>query len=101
MARRPEQDERCAHETGCEAHAIHVVDDVALCARHGLEALEARVLRVREGLVALGVQARVGDGHLIARGRNLARDDARQLLAKLHDLLEDYPEPVEELLRLS
>ena len=43
----------------------------------------------------------MGEGHLIARGRNLSRDDARQLLAKLHDLLEDYPEPVENLLRVS
>jgi propanol-preferring alcohol dehydrogenase len=32
---------------------------------------------------------------------NLTRDDARELLAKLHDLLSDYPEPVEELLRVS
>jgi hypothetical protein len=101
MTRRPQEGERCAHQTGCEARAIHVVDDTALCARHGLAMLEERVLRVREDLVALGVQARVGEGHLIARGRNLARDDARQLLAKLHDLLEDYPEPVENLLRVS
>ena len=101
MARRPHQDERCGHESSCEASAIHVVDDTALCARHGLEVLEVRVLRVRQDLVALGVQARVGEGHLIARGRNLSRDDARQLLAKLHDLLEDFPEPVENLLRVS
>jgi hypothetical protein len=101
MARRPDEGERCAHETNCEAHAIHVVDGTALCARHGVEALEARVLRVRQDLVALGVHARVGEGHLIARGRNLSRDDARALLAKLHDLLADYPDPVEELLRLS
>lgn len=101
MARRPDPDERCAHENGCEASAIHIVDDTALCARHGIEALEARVLRVRQDLVALGVHARVGEGHLIARGRNLSRDEARQLLAKLHGLLEDYPEPVEELLRVS
>jgi len=101
MARRPHPDERCGHESSCEARAIHVVDDTALCARHGLEALEVRVLRVRQDLVALGVHARVGEGHLIARGRNLSRDDARHLLAKLHDLLEDYPEPVENLLRVS
>ena len=101
MTRRPHEDEGCAYQGGCEARAIHVVDDTALCAHHGLEALEERVLRVRQDLVALGVQARVGEGHLIARGRNLARDDARQLLAKLHDLLEDYPEPVENLLRVS
>src|SRR6188508_300669 len=101
MARRPHQDERCGHESSCEAPAIHVVDDTALCAKHGFEALESRVLRVRQDLVALGVHARVGEGHLIARGRNLSRDDARQLLAKLHDLLEDYPEPVEDLLRVS
>jgi hypothetical protein len=101
MARRPHEDEGCGHQAGCEARALHVVDDTALCARHGLEALEERVLRVRKDLIALGVQARVGEGHLIARGRNLARDDARQLLAKLHDLLEDYPEPVENLLRVS
>src|SRR5262245_10623709 len=82
MARRPEEDERCAHATSCEAHAIHVVDEIALCVRHGLEMLEQRVLRVRQDLVALGVHARVGEGHLIARGRNLSRDDARQLLAK-------------------
>jgi len=100
MTRRPQEGEGCAHQ-GCEARAMHVVEDTALCARHGLEALEQRVLRVRQDLVALGVQARVGEGHLIARGRNLARDDARQLLAKLHDLLEDYPEPVENLLRVS
>jgi hypothetical protein len=101
MARRPDQGARCAHETRCEANAIHVVDDTALCARHGIEVLQARVLRVRQDLVALGVQARVGEGHLIARGRNLSRDDARALLAKLHELLADYPEPVEELLRVS
>jgi hypothetical protein len=101
MRKRPQEGERCAHQTGCEAPAIHVVDDTALCAHHGLAVLEERVLRVRQDLVALGVQARVGEGHLIARGRNLARDDARQLLAKLHDLLEDYPEPVENLLRVS
>lgn len=100
MARRPDQGTRCAHETSCEADAIQIVDDTALCARHGLEVLEARVLRVRRDLVALGVHARVGEGHLIARGRNLSRDDARQLLARLHNLLEDYPEPVEELLRI-
>ena len=101
MARRPDQGERCAHESSCEAHAIHVVDEIALCARHGVEVLEAHVLRVRRDLIALGVHARVGEGHLIARGRNLSRDDARQLLAKLHDLLEDHPERVEELLRVS
>lgn len=101
MTRRPNQDERCGHESGCTKRAVHVVDDVALCTTHGLEALEARVLRVRRDLVALGVQARVGEGHLIARGRNLARDDARHLLAELHELLEEYPEPVEELLRVS
>jgi hypothetical protein len=101
MTRRPNPDERCGHEAGCEARAIHVVDDTALCARHGVEALETRVLRVRQDLIALGVQARVGEGHLIARGRNLSRDEARQLLAKLHDLLADYPEPVEALLRVS
>ena len=101
MARRPQEGERCAHQTGCEGPAVHVVDETALCGRHGLAVLEERVLRVRQDLVALGVQARVGEGHLIARGRNLARDDARQLLAKLHDLLEDYPEPVENLLRVS
>src|ERR1700752_675291 len=100
MARRPDQDEGCAPATSCEAHAIHVVDEIALCARHGLEVLEQRVLRVRHDLVALGVHARVGDGHLIARGRNLSRDEARQLLATLHELLADYPEPVEELLRV-
>jgi hypothetical protein len=100
MARRPDQDARCAHATSCEANAIHVVDEIALCARHGLEILEERVLRVRRDLVALGVHARVGEGHLIARGRNLSRDEARQLLAKLHHLLEDFPEPVEELLRV-
>ena len=101
MARRPREDEPCGHEAGCEARAIHVVDETALCARHGLEVLETRVHRVRQDLIALGVQARVGNGHLIARGRNLSRDDARQLLGKLHDLLSDYPEPVEELLRVS
>ncbi len=101
MARRPREDEPCGHEGGCEAKPIHVVDEKALCARHGFEALETRVHRVRQDLMALGVQARVGDGHLIARGRNLSRDDARQLLATLHDLLSDYPEPVEELLRVS
>ena len=101
MARRPGPEERCGHEAGCQTHAIYVVDDQPLCARHGVEALEARVLRVRQDLVALGVHARVGEGHLIARGRNLSRDDARALLAKLHDLLEDYPEPVEDLLRIS
>ena len=101
MTRRPQEGECCAHQTGCEARAVHVVDETALCARHGLAVIEERVLRVRQDLVALGVQARVGEGHLIARGRNLARDDARQLLAKLHDLLEDYPEPVENLLRVS
>jgi len=101
MSRPLTEDERCGHATGCQARAIHVVDDTALCVRHGVEALETRVLRVRQDLIALGVQARVGEGHLIARGRNLSRDDARQLLAKLHDLLADYPEPVEELLRIS
>ena len=101
MTRRPGPEERCGHETGCEAHAICVVEDTALCGRHGVEALETHVLRVHRDLVALGVHARVGEGQLIARGRNLSRDDARQLLAKLHDLLEDYPEPVEDLLRIS
>ena len=101
MARRPREDEPCGHEAGCDARPVHVVDETALCRRHGLEALETRVHRVRQDLIALGVQARVGEGHLIARGRNLSRDDARQLLAKLHDLLSDYPEPVEELLRVS
>ena|SRR5580765_1611637 len=98
MTRRPGPDERCGHAAGCEAHAIYVVDETALCTPHGIEALEARVLTVQRNLVALGVQARVGDGHLIARGRNLSSDDARHLLAKLHDLLEDYPQPVEDLL---
>jgi len=101
MSRRPREDESCGHEGGCDAPPIHVVDEKALCARHGLEVLETRVHRVRQDLIALGVQARVGEGHLIARGRNLSSDDARQLLAKLHELLSDYPEPVEELLRVS
>ena len=101
MAKRPREDEHCAHEGGCQARAIHVVEETALCARHGLEVLETHVHRVRQDLVALGVHARVGEGHLIARGRNLSREDARRLLAKLHDLLADYPGPVEELLRVS
>ena len=101
MARRPREDEPCGHEAGCDARPMHVVDEKALCARHGVEELEVRVHRVRQDLIALGVHARVGEGHLIARGRNLSRDDARELLAKLHDLLSDYPEPVEELLRVS
>ena len=101
MARQPREDEPCSHEAGCDAKPIHVVDEKALCARHGLEVLETRVHRVRQDLIALGVQARVGEGHLIARGRNLSRDDARRLLATLQDLLADYPEPVEEMLRVS
>ena len=101
MGRRPEPEERCGHAAGCDAPAVHVVDGTALCVPHGLEQLQARVLRVRQDLMALGVQARVGEGHLIARGRNLARDDARRLLATLHELLADFPEPVEELLRVS
>jgi len=101
MARRPREDEPCGHDAGCDARPVHVVDEKALCARHGVEELEIRVHRVRQDLMALGVHARVGEGHLIARGRNLSRDDARQLLAKLHDLLSDYPEPVEKLLRVS
>jgi hypothetical protein len=101
MPRRPEEGQLCGYAAGCPTRAVLVVDDVALCTSHGIEMLEGRVLRVRQELVALGIQARVGEGQLIARGRNLARDDARHLLAELHDLLADYPEPVEQLLRIS
>ena len=101
MARRPREDEPCGHDAGCDARPVHVVDEKALCARHGVEELEIRVHRVRQDLIALGVHARDQMPLAHARGRNLSRDDARQLLAKLHDLLSDYPEPVEELLRVS
>ena len=101
MTSRPGPDARCGHEAGCDANAISIVEDLALCARHGLETLEKCVLRVRQDLIALGVHARVGEGHLIARGRNLSRDDARLLLAKLQDLLRDNPDQVEQLLRIA
>ena len=57
MARRGHtRDERCGHESSCEARAI------PRRRRHGavrparLEVLEVRVLRVRQDLVALGVR---------------------------------------------